>query len=185
MCPASSSAQKRVARAASQHFRRSHMESTNHSNTNPDDRGEAGVLFRQMAEANTKLLRGDVDGYRALTRHAHDFTLMTPFGGPPTRGSQLTNERWAEIAQFFKSGASELELVESYASSDLIVLVVIERQHAAVGELPDQEWSLRVTHVYRREGAGWVLVHRHADPIVGRISVERAAAIARGASDAR
>lgn len=148
-----------------------------------EDGGDVGVLFRRMAEANSRLLRGDVDGYRALTRHARDFTLMTPFGGRPTRGSELTDERWAEISRFFKSGASKLELVESYASRDIVVLVVIERQHAAVGELPDQQWSLRVTHVYRREGPEWSLVHRHADPIVESLSVERAAAIARGAPD--
>jgi hypothetical protein len=49
-----------------------------------------------------------------------------------------------------------------------------------VGGLPDQDWSLRVTQVYRREGSEWRLVHRHADPLVKGISVEQAAAIARG-----
>ena len=43
---------------------------------------------------------------------------------------------------------------------------MIERQRGRVGELPEQNLSLRVTHVYRREGAGWRLVHRHADPLV-------------------
>ena len=26
--------------------------------------------------------------------------------------------------------------------------------------------SLRVTHVYRRDGSDWRLVHRHTDPLV-------------------
>lgn len=61
-----------------------------------------------------------------------------------------------------------------------MVLAVIERQHVEVGGLPDQDWSLRVTLVYRREGSEWHLAHRHADPLVKGISLEQAAAIARG-----
>ena len=31
---------------------------------------------------------------------------------------------------------------------------------------PTRNISLRVTHVYRRAGSDWQLVHRHADPLV-------------------
>jgi hypothetical protein len=46
--------------------------------------------------------------------------------------------------------------------------------------LPDQEWSLQVSQFYRRDGSEWLLVHRHADPLVRPIGLEQAAAIARG-----
>jgi hypothetical protein len=49
------------------------------------------------------------------------------------------------LERFFQGGEAELELVESYTSEDLAVLVVIERQHGQVGGLPDQDLSLRVT----------------------------------------
>jgi ketosteroid isomerase-like protein len=58
--------------------------------------------------------------------------------------------------------------------------VTIERVRAEVGGLPEQDWSLRVTQVFRRERAEWQLVHRHADPLVNGISLEQAAALARG-----
>jgi ketosteroid isomerase-like protein len=57
---------------------------------------------------------------------------------------------------------------------------MIERQHAQVGGLPEQDWSLRVTQVYRREGSDWRVVHRHADPLVHGVDLEQAAALARG-----
>jgi ketosteroid isomerase-like protein len=84
------------------------------------------------------------------------------------------------MARFFQAGKSELEVVQTYASGDMAVLVVIERQRAVVGGLPEQDWSLRVTLVFRREEGEWQLVHRHADPLVHSISLEQAAAIARG-----
>ena len=51
-------------------------------------------LIRRSAEANAALMRGDIDGYRALIPHTDDYTLMAPFGGTPTRGSDMTDERW-------------------------------------------------------------------------------------------
>jgi ketosteroid isomerase-like protein len=71
-------------------------------------------------------------------------------------------------------------LIQSYASGDLVVLVVVEHQHAIVGGLPDQDWSLRVTLVFRRDGGDWKLVHRHADPLAARHTLEQIAEIARG-----
>jgi ketosteroid isomerase-like protein len=82
----------------------------------------------------------------------------------------------------FRGGEADLELVESYASGDMAVLVAIERQHGEVGGMPDQDWSLRVTLVFRREGPEWRLVHRHADPLVHAITMEYMAALARGQS---
>jgi ketosteroid isomerase-like protein len=141
---------------------------------------EVAGLFRRTAEANEALINADINGYLRLITHADDFTLMTPFGGTPTRGFEPTAERVAALARFFKTGRSELELVQAYACAYMVVLVIIERQRIAVADLPEQDWSLRVTLVYRRVGDGWQLSHRHADPLARGITVEQAAAIARG-----
>ena len=63
-------------------------------------------------------------------------------------------------------------------SVDMVVLAAIERTHAEVGELSGRNWSLRVTLVFRKDKDQWVLVHRHADPLVAGISLEQAAALA-------
>jgi ketosteroid isomerase-like protein len=126
-------------------------------------------------------MRGDMDKWSSLVRIAGDFTLMQPFGGEAGRGFDSSPERLARLASYFRNGDAKLELVECYASDDLVVLAMIERQHGEVGGLPNQDWSLRVTQVYRRQGAQWWLVHRHADPLVRHIGLETAAALARGA----
>jgi ketosteroid isomerase-like protein len=137
-------------------------------------------LVERAAKANDALLCGDIGGYLALIKHAEDYTLMAPFGGAPTHGFDRSGDRVAALARFFKSGTADLELVRAYASGDMVVLAVVERQRAEIGGLPEQDWSLRVTLVFRRQGNEWQLAHRHADPLVKGISLEQAAALARG-----
>jgi len=136
-------------------------------------------LIRRSEDSNVALMRGDIDRYRALITLTDDFTLMSPFGGTPTRGSEMTADRMEAMGRFFRNGTLEQELVQSYGSADMVVLAIIERAHVEVGGLAAQDWPLRVTLVYRREGAEWRLAHRHADPLVEGISLEQAAALAR------
>jgi hypothetical protein len=84
------------------------------------------------------------------------------------------------MARLLTSGKFDQDVVASYASGDLIVLVTNERVRAEVGGLPEQDWSLRVTQVFRREQAEGQLVHRNADPLVNSMGLDRAAALARG-----
>lgn len=141
-------------------------------------------LVRRSQEAVRAFMRGDVPTYLTFVNVADDFTLMQPFGGEVTRGFNRSPEWAKQIAEYFKDGEADVELVQSYASGDkpgdIAVLVTIERQHAKVGGLPDQQWPLRVTLVFRRSEADWELVHRHADLTVKRITLGQAAAMARG-----
>ena len=141
---------------------------------------ELAGLVLLTADAASAFMRGDMTSYLELIKHADDYRLMAPFGGVPRHGFDESAEYKAELERYFADGEAEVELVQSYASSELAVLAVIERQHGRVGGLPDQDWSLRVTLVFRREGSEWQLVHRHADPLLKGISLEQAAVIARG-----
>ena len=139
-------------------------------------------LVARAAEKNAAFMRGDMQRWSELVRIAADFTLMQPFGGPPSRGFDTSPARMAERARYFRNGRTGQEVVQTCASDDMVVLVMIERQTGEVGGLPDQDWSLRVTEVYRKAGAEWELVHRHADPLVRSVTLEQAAALARGLS---
>jgi ketosteroid isomerase-like protein len=141
---------------------------------------DLAALIARTADAAKAYIRGDMRTYFTLIRHGDDYTLMSPFGGEPTRGVDTSPERLDSLERFFRSGEADLEVVQTYTSGDLVVLVVIERQHGEVGGLPDQDWSLRVTLVFRRDGAEWRQVHRHADPLVHPISLEQLSALARG-----
>jgi ketosteroid isomerase-like protein len=141
---------------------------------------ELSELVQRTAEPASALIRGDVRTYLGLIKHADDYRLMAPFGGAPEHGFDASSERMSAMERFFQGGEVNLELVQSYTSGDMVVLVVVERQHGHVGGLPDQDWSLRVTVVFRREGSEWQPIHRHADPLTHDVSLEQLASLARG-----
>jgi ketosteroid isomerase-like protein len=150
--------------------------------TPPEITGEdLADLVARVREATASLIRGDVRRYLALVPSAEDYTLMPPTGGETRHGFDSSAETIEALEAFFAGeGDGEFELEQSYVSGDLAVLVGVERQHGVVSGLPGQDWSLRVTLVFRREGTGWRLAHRHADPLVHEITIEQAFSVARG-----
>ena len=146
----------------------------------PITESDIAELVAQVEEAADAIMAGDIDRYLAFIHHAEDYTLLNPAGGPARRGFDDSPESRRAMAQMFQSGSAKLELIETYASGDLVVLVTLERNHGVVGGLPEQDWSLRVTWVFRRTQSGWELAHRHADPLVHPITEEQLSALAQG-----
>jgi ketosteroid isomerase-like protein len=143
---------------------------------------ELAQLIQRVSIAAKAFIRGDMRTYFSLVEHSDDYTLMSPFGGEVERGFDISPEHIESLERFFQAGEAEVDVVETYASGDLAVLVLIERQHGEVGGLPDQDLSLRVTWVFRPEGSDWRQVHRHADALVRGINLEQLATLARGDS---
>lgn len=137
-------------------------------------------LIRRSETANAALMRGNIRTYRSFIQLTHDFTLMSPFGGTPSRSAGLSDKEWEAIGALFSNGTLRQELVEAYASPDMVVLAVIEHGYGEVGGLAAQPWPLRVTLVYQRHGDDWQLAHRHADPLVKGITLRQSAALAAG-----
>jgi len=141
---------------------------------------ELAELIGRVNEATGAYLRGEVRRYLELVPDAPDFSLMPPYGGTPVYDMDRSDEAIQVTSDFFKGGESTVEVYAAHRSGDLAVLVVVERQHGVVGDYPDQDLSLRVTWVFRRENEQWKVVHRHADPLVHPIHMDMMAALARG-----
>jgi ketosteroid isomerase-like protein len=138
------------------------------------------TLHQVLQDSAAAYIRGDIDTFLRLIRHSDDFTLMSPFGGPTIHGFVDTEERREEARRFFASGEATVEVEQTLLSGDLAVFVLVERQHGVVGGTNDHDWSLRVTLVFRREGSGWELAHRHADALVHPITFDTLGLLARG-----
>jgi len=106
------------------------------SGTANDD--DLAALVQQVTEAAEALISGDIKGYTARIKHAHDYTLMSPYGGDPVRGFDDSDEALDRLGRFFRGGEASVEVVETHASGDLAVLVVTERQRGTIGISPSR-----------------------------------------------
>jgi ketosteroid isomerase-like protein len=85
-------------------------------------------------------------------------------------GAKLSASGWAQLEPIFHTVASwfsgavdyEFEVVAAGASGDLAYTVGYEHNRTSVDGQP-RTYTLRATHVYRREDGQWRIVHRHAD----------------------
>ena len=130
----------------------------------------AAMLPRHLA-AEHALCRGNAEA-RAETWSQRD--PVTLFGAAVS-----VRRGWDEMSSTFRWLAgrfSELrdyrfELVAAGASGDLAYTVGFEHK-TVVADGDPATYTLRVTHVYRREDGRWQVVHRHGDHVSHDQTVE-------------
>jgi len=126
-------------------------------------------MIPQQRAADGAIHDGDAAPRLALWSRKDPVTLF---------GAQLSGSGWGELEPVFHSVASwfthadsfDLEIIAAGASGDLAYTVGYEHTSATVEGTPRQ-YSLRVTHIYRREDGEWRIVHRHADFPPGEAAV--------------
>lgn len=105
-------------------------------------------------------------------------TIFGPFGGEAGTGGPELAARQKRANASFRGGSGRSEVVRSIAADDLLVLVMIERNQVTFeGRSEPHAWNLRTTQVFRRDGNRWVRLHRHADPLLSRRSLEATLAL--------
>ena len=120
----------------------------------------AAMLPRQRS-AEQALHSGDVEPRLALWTRQDPVTLF---------GAKLSATGWTALERTFRTVASwfsdsveyEFDVIAAGASGDLAYTVGYEHNRVTVNGQP-QTYTLRVTHVYRREDGEWKIVHRHGD----------------------
>ncbi len=111
-------------------------------------------------------LNGDPGPVQAVFSRHDDVTLCNPVG-PPCQGREAVERAAAEPSSHFTNGkVSGFDEVSRFVTADVGYVVRIERGQAHIDGSPEPvPYSLRVTMVFRSEGEGWKIAHRHADPI--------------------
>jgi ketosteroid isomerase-like protein len=120
----------------------------------------AEILPRQRS-AEQAIHNGDPEPRLALWSRTDPVTVL---------GAKTSASGWPDLERMFRTVASwfsdssayEFDVIAAGASGDLAYTVGYERNRVKVGGEP-RTYTLRATHVYRREDGQWRIVHRHAD----------------------
>ena len=126
-----------------------------------DDR-ELSLAMQRVNEALTAMRSGDTQPYIDCWADSRDATLFGAWG-PMEHGAKAVTETFRWVASRFTGGRADVEQTVVAQSGDLAYTVGFERGPASVAGAPSKEMIIRVTHIYRRDGGDWRLVHRHAD----------------------
>ena len=137
--------------------------------TSVADPGLRSFLPR-FEEGTSRFINGDPTLWKENASRRDDATIMGAWGAwEKGWGEAGPRYDWA-AARFGESGAKvKVEYLSSGVSGGLAYTVAIERSEARLaGQDKPAQMALRVTHIFRKEGGVWKLVHRHADPLIDK-----------------
>ena len=127
---------------------------------------DTSIESLRMAMAD--VANGDTRAIKALYEHSDDATSFYGWGGYEVGWAQV-DKRWDWAGQQFKGGTVSYEPLTRVASGDLFYTTDIETFQVTMdGKVEPATWSNRVTHIFRRVGGEWRLVHRHANRLEGQ-----------------
>jgi ketosteroid isomerase-like protein len=121
------------------------------------------LISERQHDAEEALVRGDVGPRLRMWSHNDPVTLFAALG-PSKTG-------WAELDPTFRSVASRVsggrdltyELISFDVSEDLAWTLGFSRFTVSIDGGPLTRYTLRLTHLYRREAGEWKVVHEHSD----------------------
>lgn len=114
--------------------------------------------------AQLELQNGKAEAFKSIWSRGNDITLSGGFGGTVEKGWKNVGERLDWVGKQFSNGTNTIERVVAYSSGDLGYVVQLEHIRFKVpGQETDTTRDYRVTMIFRREPAGWRIVHRQAD----------------------
>jgi len=127
-----------------------------------DDLDRVIELYHQALD---EFSRGNPDPVKEFYSGQDDVAIANPFF-PLTRGREQVVARLERSVQNFRDGQVGFQNVAKWVSGELACIVELEEWRTKVGGREEvTPFTLRVTTLFRAEGGGWKVVHRHADPI--------------------
>lgn len=121
--------------------------------------------FRRAVDRNYaalhSLVNGDPRPIREVWSHEDDVISFLGFGGYE-KGWEEVRNRFDWVAGRFGGGETSTTELSVNCSGDLGYTIELEHRDTKIDGEP-KRFTLRVTHIYRREAGVWKVVHRHAD----------------------
>jgi ketosteroid isomerase-like protein len=122
------------------------------------------TLARQL-DAEQAFINGDPEPRLAMWSTQDPVTVLGA-RAPLKRGWDEVSETFRWLATRWSDCTDQrLDLVAAGVSGDLAYMVGFEHIAHSVEGVPVEPYTLRVTHIYRREQGEWKIAHRHADHV--------------------
>lgn len=128
---------------------------------NAETREFVAEFLPKHVEAERLLHAGDAQPRLDLWSRNDPITVL---------GAKESGQGWVQLEPMFKAVAGwfsevisyDFELIAAWASGDMAYTVGYEHSEVVM-DGTRRKYTLRATHVYRRENGEWRTVHRHAD----------------------
>ena len=123
----------------------------------------AALIAERQHHAEAALIRGDVEPRMRMWSHRDPVSLFAAVG-PSKTG-------WDDLEPTFRSVAARLsgghdasyEIIAFDVSADMAWTAGFGRFSTSIDGAPFRPYTLRITHVYRREAGESMVVHEHSN----------------------
>ena len=117
----------------------------------------------RLRDAEIALHNGNLAPRRAIWSHNEPVTVLGAWQS--ATGQMEVGDLFGQLEATFSDCTSySYEIIAADVIGDMAYTVGYEHTQASINGEP-QNYSLRVTQIYRREDGEWKVAHRHADTV--------------------
>ena len=116
---------------------------------------------KRFYDALNSVCAGDAKPMDEVWSHTAEVTASHPMGAW-LHGWEMVKASWDEFAEAIESGSVTPEGLVVHIHGDVAITTAVEVVNLRMGG-NELSWRANVTNVYRREAAGWRMIHHHSD----------------------
>jgi ketosteroid isomerase-like protein len=123
-------------------------------------------FMQRREQAARAYVSGDPEPLGGMVARDLPATFFSPRGGYRRGAGEVWQTYETDAAAFAPGSETSFEVLAMAAGDEVAYWSGLQRATVKLaGSGESRPMDLRVTEVFRREGGGWKLVHRHADPL--------------------
>jgi len=121
-------------------------------------------FMQKRVAAARAYVNGDAAPLDEIVARSGAASFFPPNGGSEQGAKEVTARYDRDVKSFGQGGETDLEVLQSASAGDVAFWTGFQLAKVKMGGAREPvAMKLRITELFRREGAEWKMVHRHAD----------------------